>query len=50
MQWSGELGYGVRPPEGGQSGRRDDERTGNVSIRTVARNKIPARFGGRVRG
>ena len=28
VQWSGELGYGVRPAEGGQSGRRDDEATG----------------------
>ena len=49
VQWSGELGYGVRAPEGGQSGNRDDEATGNISIRTVARNKIPVRFGGRVR-
>ena len=29
VQWSGELGYGVRPPEGGQSGRRDDDATGS---------------------
>ncbi|MGH8980868.1 MAG: NADH-quinone oxidoreductase subunit NuoI, partial [Acidimicrobiales bacterium] len=28
VQWSGELGYGVRTPEGGQSGRRDDRATG----------------------
>ncbi len=28
VQWSGELGYGVRAPEGGQSGRRDDAATG----------------------
>jgi NADH-quinone oxidoreductase subunit I len=49
VQWSGELGYGVRAPEGGQSGKRDDEATGNISIRTVARNKIPVQFGGRVR-
>jgi NADH-quinone oxidoreductase subunit I len=27
VQWSGELGYGVRTPEGGQSGRRNDELT-----------------------
>ena len=25
VQWSGELGYGVRAPEGGQSGHRDDD-------------------------
>ncbi|MFC0082275.1 NADH-quinone oxidoreductase subunit NuoI [Aciditerrimonas ferrireducens] len=33
--WSGELGYGVRAPEGGQSGRRDDARTGNRSLREM---------------
>jgi NADH-quinone oxidoreductase subunit I len=49
VAWSGELGYGVRAPEGGQSGKRDDAATGNISIRTVARNKIPMRFGGKVR-
>ncbi len=32
VQWSGELGYGLRAPEGGQSGRRDDEATGNLSL------------------
>jgi len=35
VQWSGELGYGVRTPEGGQSGRRDDEATGNKPLREV---------------
>ena len=35
VQWSGELGYGVRAPEGGQSGRRDDEATGVREIRDV---------------
>jgi NADH-quinone oxidoreductase subunit I len=49
VQWSGELGYGVRAPEGGQSSRRDDAATGNISIRHIARNKIPIRFGGKVR-
>lgn len=48
-QWSAELGYGVRAPEGGQSENRDDEKTGNISIREVSRNKIPVRFGGKVR-
>jgi len=33
VQWSGDLGYGVRAPEGGQSGARDDEATGTKSIR-----------------
>jgi NADH-quinone oxidoreductase subunit I len=35
VQWSGELGYGVRAPEGGQSGRRDDDATGIRSLRDV---------------
>ena len=33
VQWSGELGYGVRAPEGGQSGQRDDAATGNRQLR-----------------
>ena len=49
-QWSAELGYGVRPAEGGQSGERDDAATGNISVRTVERDKISRRLGGRVRG
>ncbi len=49
VQWSGELGYGVREPEGGQSGKRNDAATGNISIREIARNKISVRFGGKVR-
>ena len=49
-QWSAELGYGVRAPEGGQSGKRNDVATGNISIRAVERDKISRRFGGRVRG
>ncbi len=35
VQWEGELGYGVRTPEGGQSGRRDDEATGTKPLREV---------------
>jgi len=35
VQWSGELGYGVRAPEGGQSGRRADEATGTKPLREV---------------
>jgi NADH-quinone oxidoreductase subunit I len=49
VQWSGELGYGVRRPEAGQRGERDDEATGNISIRETQRKKIPVRFGGRRR-
>ncbi len=49
VQWSSELGYGSRAAEGGQSGNRDDAKTGNISIREVSRNKIPVRFGGKVR-
>ena len=33
VQWSGELGYGVRAPEGGQSATRDDGATGNRALR-----------------
>jgi NADH-quinone oxidoreductase subunit I len=33
VQWSGELGYGVRAPEGGQSQHRDDELTGSRQLR-----------------
>jgi NADH-quinone oxidoreductase subunit I len=35
VQWSGELGYGVRAAEGGQSGRRDDAATGSKPLRDV---------------
>ena len=35
VAWSGELGYGVRAPEGGQSGRRDDAATGERSVREM---------------
>jgi NADH-quinone oxidoreductase subunit I len=35
VQWSGELGYGVRAPAGGQSGRRDDAATGTKALRDV---------------
>ena len=35
VQWSGELGYGVRAPEGGQSGKRDDAATGSKPLREV---------------
>jgi NADH-quinone oxidoreductase subunit I len=33
VQWSGELGYGVRAPEGGQSDQRDDALTGSRPLR-----------------
>ncbi len=49
VHWSGELGYGVRPPEAGQIGERQDEATGNISIRKLASDRIPAKYGGRVR-
>jgi len=35
VQWAGELGYGVRAPEAGQSDNRDDAATGNVQLRTT---------------
>jgi NADH-quinone oxidoreductase subunit I len=49
VQWSGELGYGVRHPEAGQVGERDDEATGNISIREVNAGDVPQRYGGRYR-
>ena len=33
VQWTGDLGAGVRAPEAGQSGRRDDEKTGSKQLR-----------------
>ncbi len=43
VQWSGELGYGVRAPEGGQSGGRDDAATGSKPLReTLERHLRPA--------
>jgi NADH-quinone oxidoreductase subunit I len=33
VQWAGELGYGVRKPEAGQSDDRDDAATGNRQLR-----------------
>ena len=50
VQWSGELGYGVRPPEAGQSGDRDDEATGNISDPDGRTGQDLAAFGGTVRG
>ena len=35
VQWSGELGYGTRAPEGGQSEHRDDEATGTKALRDL---------------
>jgi len=33
VQWTGDLGMGVRAPEGGQSANRDDEATGSKQLR-----------------
>jgi hypothetical protein len=42
VQWSGELGYGTRFPEGGQSGHRNDELTGNKALRqTLEAHLLP---------
>jgi ferredoxin len=42
VQWSGELGYGTRAPEGGQSGSRDDATTGSLPLReTLERHLRP---------
>ena len=43
VQWSGELGFGVRSPEGGQSGHRDDATTGSKQLRdTLERHLLPS--------
>lgn len=47
--WSGELGYGVRRPERGQSQLPQEEATSDMSIRQRQRSKIPKRFGGAAR-
>ncbi len=42
VQWSGELGFGVRSPESGQTGRRDDAATGSKQLRdTLERHLLP---------
>ncbi len=42
VQWSGELGFGVRFPEGGQTGTRDDAATGSKQLRdTLERHLRP---------
>jgi NADH-quinone oxidoreductase subunit I len=42
VQWSGELGFGVRTPEGGQSGERNDAATGSQQLRdTLERHLRP---------
>ncbi|HEY5112677.1 MAG TPA: hypothetical protein VIJ45_01025, partial [Coriobacteriia bacterium] len=35
VQWTADLGVGVRAPEAGQSDNRDDEATGSKQIRDV---------------
>lgn len=49
IAWSAELGYGQRAPEAGQSGERDDEKTGNIMIRKTMADHIFYEFGGKVR-
>ncbi len=50
-QWSGELGYGVRAAEAGQSGVRDDAATGVRALRDVLslhlddRDRLPGQRG-----
>ena len=42
VQWSGDLGYGVRAPEAGQSGTRNDATTGSKRLRdTLERHLSP---------
>ena len=40
VQWSAELGYGTRAPEGGQSEHRDDAATGNKLVREVLEHHL----------
>jgi len=40
VQWSGELGYGVRQPEAGQSGHRDDAASGSIPLREVLESHL----------
>jgi NADH-quinone oxidoreductase subunit I len=40
VQWSGELGFGVRAPEGGQSGLRDDATTGSRQLRSTLEHHL----------
>jgi NADH-quinone oxidoreductase subunit I len=43
VQWSGELGFGVRSAEGGQSPVRDDATTGSKQLRdTLERHLLPS--------
>ena len=43
VQWSGELGFGVRSPEAGQTGVRDDAATGSKQLRdTLERHLLPS--------
>jgi NADH-quinone oxidoreductase subunit I len=43
VAWSGELGFGVRSPEGGQSVNRDDATTGSRQLRdTLERHLLTA--------
>jgi hypothetical protein len=42
VQWSGELGFGVRSPEAGQTTHRDDAATGSQQLRhTLERHLRP---------
>ena len=47
--WSGELGYGSRAPERGQSGLDPAEASPSLELRKEEAAKIPVRFGGRAR-
>jgi hypothetical protein len=35
VQWTGDLGVGVRQPEAGQSDNRDDDATGSKQLRNA---------------
>ncbi|SHE34317.1 NADH-quinone oxidoreductase subunit I [Ferrithrix thermotolerans DSM 19514] len=48
VSWSGELGFGVRPPESGQNKDVEPAEVNHFSLREVAASKILRRYGGEV--
>ncbi len=48
VAWSGELGYGLRRPERGQSDLPAEEAAPVFRVREVQARKVPAKYGGKV--
>lgn len=49
MQWSGELGFGERAPEAGQSELAESDASPMFELRDIIANKMFIRHGGNVR-